>query len=492
MLLNLHVKLWALGLAAFFLTHSSLAQDRVPLPNELERSEASAKIRNRYEADFAVAKTYQAKSNLAQQVLKSARNTQDSVERYVMLRLSLDIARAAEDWETATNAVLAMSEHYKINRKAVKEQIATLRKKQADQKHSKEMSDSVSARERGTKASEKFVVRSPWPEGEDQIVYDLPAAFEEVVLGGKGQYLVFLVTSREKLLFFDVRQRKVTGEIPLESSDAKFAVNANSAFIAYPGPNTIERWNLQTFEKTESRKLPFQHPIEAMVTGFASRGPIYIGSEHVPGLLLDPKSLRPISLRVIDNQYQRDGEMPGAGPQTRFRASANGKVFSVWSTNGSPGGFRTLVFKGRAVDSYYRHDTMGCIAPSPNGDLVYTAKGIYTNQAKEYAANDKLHAQSFSVPSVDSDYSVSVARDDNPKVKDSARVNIHVKGAPQPILTLPKVALRPGRYGDFHNRDRMTLDRRIYLFADANLLITLPESNEQIVMHRVKNLPPVK
>ena len=60
----------------------------------------------------------------------------------------------------------------------------------------------------------------------------------------------------------------------------------------------------------------------------------------------------------------------------------------------------------------------------------------------------------------------------------------------QPITTLPRIAFRPGGYGEFHNRAPMPIDLRIFLFS-RGLLLTLPETNRQIVYHRVGDLDEV-
>ena len=70
------------------------------------------------------------------------------------------------------------------------------------------------------------------------------------------------------------------------------------------------------------------------------------------------------------------------------------QVFSIWEPAAHQVDF-ALAMKGNTVDTYYAHDTMGYIAPSPMGDLMYTAKGIYTTQTKEYAVNKELHARAF-------------------------------------------------------------------------------------------------
>lgn len=157
----------------------------------------------------------------------------------------------------------------------------------------------------------------------------------------------------------------------------------------------------------------------------------------------------------------------------------------MWRTNVSPGGFRTYVIADRMVHTYYQHDTMGYIEPSPDGELMYTSRGVYTNQTREYLANKGNAATSFRIPAVTGNYAVGVPRNDDRNKKQTNPVHILVSGEADPILTLPEISIRPGEYSDFHGREILTLARRVYLLPEAGLLITLPESNKSLIMHRV-------
>ncbi|MGI9473900.1 MAG: hypothetical protein ACR2NZ_20320 [Rubripirellula sp.] len=319
------------------------------------------------------------------------------------------------------------------------------------------------------------------------VTFDLPSGFTDMTIGGSGRYLIFLLNSLKKLAFFDVSKREVTRYITLESSDIRFAANAQSLFIAKRPANIIERWSLETFDREATVKLPFEHPIEVIATGYASSGPVYAGTEKGPGVFLNARSLRPLPYQIVDHQYQRPADVPGAGSTSRVRASANGRAYSFWRTQVSPGGFRVVVLDDRLGHMFYDHDTMGYIAPSPDGELMFTSKGIFTNQTKEFASNNELHSQSFHVPGIGGDYSISVPRNDNRgrNAKTTTSINVHVNGHTSPILTLPDITMRPGEYGDFHGREIMTLDRRIYFMPQYDVLITLPASNKSIVQHRV-------
>ena len=126
---------------------------------------------------------------------------------------------------------------------------------------------------------------------------------------------------------------------------------------------------------------------------------------------------------------------------------------------------------------------MGYIEPSPDGELMYTLRGVYTSRTKECLANKGNFATSFRIPAVTGNYAVGVLRDDDRKKKNVNPIHILVSGQVDAILTIPDVSIRTGEYGDFHGREIMTLARRVYLLPNANLLITLPVSNKSLVLH---------
>ncbi|MEE2642555.1 MAG: hypothetical protein VX768_18130 [Planctomycetota bacterium] len=310
----------------------------------------------------------------------------------------------------------------------------------------------------------RSVALQPVQLSEPVVKYDLPAAFDDVSVGGSGRFLVFQLNTLNKLAFYDLMAGKVTHYVELENADIRFTCGADFLYIGYRNRNTLEKWSLSGFKKVLTTKLPFSNPVDMVITGAGSTGPVYVGAMHSPGLLLNPRNLSPVNYQVVDHVYRKsDARIYGAGPESRMRASFNGQTFTNWSTNVSPAGFRSIVVSGRLVHCFRQHDTMGYLAPSADGELIHTSKGIYTMQTKPFSGKG-LFAQSFSVPAVQGNYSVRVVRDDNRKSDASTKssVTLHVNGEDQPLVTLNDVWIRPGAYADFHTREKVALDKRIF------------------------------
>ena len=310
---------------------------------------------------------------------------------------------------------------------------------------------------------------------------ELPAKFQDVIVGGSGRFLFFLMGDLKKLAVFDVQEREITHELPLEEADSRIAAGAEHIYITVRRENVIQRWSLDSFEKELTVKLPFQSPVEEIATGSHVTGVIYAGSTDKNGVLLSPKTLKSANLKIIDHTGRKPADpLPGA-EKVIVRASPNGRTFCLLSTRYSPGDFRTLVVIDKYVHSFRRGESVSYMTPDFEGELIFTPKGIFTDQSKEFRLSDGLRAERFQLPAVGGHYSVSVNRDDRSK-KENATVNIHVGSAAEPILSIPDITVRPGSYGDFHAQNRLTLDRRVLFFADAKLLVTLPKSDDTLVL----------
>jgi hypothetical protein len=95
---------------------------------------------------------------------------------------------------------------------------------------------------------------------------------------------------------------------------------------------------------------------------------------------------------------------------------------------------------------------------------------------------------SFSIPAPQAGFFVRVERIDRVGNRDrekSPEVTLHLEGNEIPFLTLPEVELRGGQYGDYFARERVGLDKRIYLLPSVDLLATVPTSNDRVVLYKL-------
>src|SRR5262249_13849067 len=152
------------------------------------------------------------------------------------------------------------------------------------------------------------------------------------------------------LAVFDVNAARVVHTIGLAEDNIKFAAGMDKLIVVLPNLNIIQRWSLGTFEREVTAMVPIKGTVKTMCMGSASNGPlaVYTGEDPRRGFggqlhFLDVHKLRPIEVGWTNQR-------PHLGyDSTQLRASADGKVFGLWSTQVSPQGFNALVLVGNAI-----------------------------------------------------------------------------------------------------------------------------------------------
>jgi hypothetical protein len=164
------------------------------------------------------------------------------------------------------------------------------------------------------------------------------------------------------------------------------------------------------------------------------------------------------------------------------RASADGRVFAIWRNHSSPQGIQTLILEGREAKGYYEHNTAGYLVPSPDGRVIYTARGRYTNQVKPL--DDRQRRADACLPAAQGDYFLSLqgmaasVRGKNERVT----LAVHLAGEDKPLTTLPDVELP--FVPRVRARSTLAIDKRTHFIPAAQLIVTIPGTGERVVLHR--------
>ena len=316
---------------------------------------------------------------------------------------------------------------------------------------------------------------------QDKLIRELPDKASEAVVGGGGRYIVLHLPQQHRLAVFDVSEAKVKGFVPADGDNVKFAAGMDKLLVVLPATNIIQRWNLHTLQREVAAPLQFTGTVHQLAMGSASQGPLLVGGgDRFRGAtaFLDIKTLKPLNLRTDARG------LVGTGDEMRVRVSANGRVFGMWRTASSPQGLQTLVITGNEVRGYYDHTSVGHIVPGPDGKIVYTARGMYTNQAKAIGVSVPFGG-TYCLPAVEGNFYLSVATDGGRRGRGGPRpgtVSIHMAGETRPLVTLNDIELPKGI--NQWAREAFGMDRRILLIPSAKLLITIPETNDKLVLHR--------
>lgn len=301
----------------------------------------------------------------------------------------------------------------------------------------------------------------------------LPAALNDVVVGGGGRYVIAHLKSVRKLAVFDCTQRKVVKYIALGSDNAVYGAGADHIVVVLTDKNIVQRWSLSTFERELTQTISLGKKVTSVTFGSASHGPVLIGGGNFYGndaKFLDLKTLKESKIKITGRTRV------GLGGDARIRVSADGRVFAAWRVGTSPSGLFSMLINGNETKQFYQHESVGYIVPSPDGRILYTARGMFTAETNRVSGKAP---PGYSIPAVSGNLYLSIpARGRSNRDEDPGPLSVHLQGDSRPLVTLADVPnLSQG--GDQWSRQSITLDKRVIFNPDAGLILTIPTSQDR-------------
>ncbi len=313
---------------------------------------------------------------------------------------------------------------------------------------------------------------------QDKITKKLPSTIHDLCLGAGGRLLIFHFHKLHLLGLFDRDQAKFIGYIPMPE-DSVFAAGLEHLIIVEKTKKLIHRWNLKTLqrERTAVLNLRPESTIAWIAMGYASKGPLCISYTHAQAVptLFDLKTLEPRALHV--EKFQKIG----IHAESVVRASRDGSIFTFWAPKEAEQ--RSLLL-GKAFAVLHENRARGWgLVGGPNAEYIFSSGGIINLEMQKITPPPNR----WFVPAVGSGtLCLSVRSQPHPtnRLKDMEFVRIHVVPDPRPILLL-KHALTPQR-SESHNAQKQSLsyDKRLLLYPDEDLIITIPKINDRLILHR--------
>ena len=326
----------------------------------------------------------------------------------------------------------------------------------------------------------------------DQAEQKLPGPVADLCVGGGGRYLILFIPKVRQLAVFDASAGKVVRYLPTPAADVRIAAGMNDLIVVVPDSGVAVRYDLATFEKNLTVRLPVTVPVKEIAMGSASAGPLLVqyakgtsALDSTPVIFVDPHDFKEItydrktgggmSSRMLSSSY-RDA--------MHFRASPDGTVFGAWATSQSPSGLNSVVVQNGTLTGYYNHDSVGSIVPGPDGTL-FTTRGLFTPQLKKLTSGGLGGTPAQHGPfylSLNNASSWPPRSYQTPAKKPSATV--HVLGDPRPIVTLSDIGIpapsrSPTRLAPSTSVDS---DKRLFFSPDAELIAYLPTENDRLIL----------
>jgi hypothetical protein len=182
--------------------------------------------------------------------------------------------------------------------------------------------------------------------------------------------------------------------------------------------------------------------------------------------------------------------------ECQIRASADDRLFGLWSTTSFPASFETIVIDGTTVESHYDHSTRIPLVPGPDGRSIFTGtEGIVTTRGEPITRVVKDPASPVNVPmpyvtSTDSTYYFMIKglppSNGPPRLSTPPSLSIVLAGHEVPLTTITHLGEMVGLTEDQRRstRNKITIDRRFHWVPAANLLNTIPTGNDRLVLRR--------
>jgi hypothetical protein len=310
------------------------------------------------------------------------------------------------------------------------------------------------------------------------VTVNLPSTAGDVVLGGGGRFLLVSLPKVRKVALFDVNEAKVVHYFPAAADDVKVAAGLEHLVLVYPATKVVQRWNLLTRERERTATVDLDNINKALL-GSASDGPLLLADgnrDRAAVRVLDLKTLKPVKVEQVGYVHRGFGE--------DVRVSADGTVFGAWGS-GSPSGLQCYVWTGKRLRGHHQHESVGHIAPGPDGRRLFTGSGVYQGDTRPFVGGGQPGLPHYTLPAAHGPFYVAVRfpeHDQFGRKKAESRLTVHALGVAQPLGTLP---LDPGVAAPWVRAGgRVPLDKCVHLIPAAGVVVTLALSGEQLLVRR--------
>jgi hypothetical protein len=356
------------------------------------------------------------------------------------------------------------------------------------------------------------------PEGETEVL--LGGVIDDLVTGGGGRYLLLVQQAVRRIAVFDVNEARVIGQVPLPSHDALVTAGAEVALVFEPGSSQLETWALPSLARIGSSPFMTGGQVKSITLGCDSAGPLLVhwgprndtsglGSRLVS--LVDLDSLRFARFKEA-GVYQELGFHPGfaepgearmapaatrarfipgplelggeEGQRLPFRASPGGRLFVTWSVEHVN---RTAFSIEKTALEYHQPEARGG-HPGPDDATIF-ALGVLLDASGRRRRDDLPRDQVF-LPTNESGTFLGIGGLINPAahlasaVASPAVCNIYLGGGNRPVVTLDDLNPMVLDVRAIERTD-LTIDKRFHYLPAARLLITIPGSNDRLVLRHV-------
>jgi predicted Zn finger-like uncharacterized protein len=339
----------------------------------------------------------------------------------------------------------------------------------------------------------------PAPLAQESVEVKLPSKITDAVVGGGGRYWCLLLPDAKQVAVFDVNQAKVARYLPLASGTAHIAAGMNKLMVAYPDTEVVVRYDLTTFEKDVTARLPFQGTVKGLALGSASAGPLLVcyskggGGGGPPGWAQGTVAFLDLTtLKALDaGPDAANGLNVGGGfggDHFQFRARPDGRAFVGWTGFGGPNGLNSYTLSETGVKVKNSWDVNGPATLAEDGTL-FTLSGVYSPDLKPIGKKDVGFGGSQRIPAQRGPLYLTLSSDQpdfRPNARITVKASVHTLGDDRALVTIPEFAVReiPGGIPVQPNFGGTPADRRVLFCPDGKLIASIDASDDKLLLRK--------
>lgn len=321
----------------------------------------------------------------------------------------------------------------------------------------------------------------------------LPAEITNLVVGGGGRYLILYFEKVHQLGIFDITSTELVKILPVENEDVVFTAGIEDLMIAYPGKKVLERWSLKTFQREAAVTLPFEEPLEGMMMGHASRGPLLlVVKSSEPYFFVDPVSMQGMQLEFLefqlDPRIDRNSSVARALRSQMVMPIQNARIYQrfIETDRISADGRLAVVSEGilkltpSSIETFRPEGIGSDPIPNPAGTRLYTNKGIH-HSAVDPTRISKRSATRF--PAVRPGCFLEVGEKRDKRNQTIKVLTLKIEGEDNPEFPLNEIdySLSISRA-----KNPIPLEKRFICLPDMNLLVQIPDTRDTLLLHQIE------
>jgi hypothetical protein len=332
-------------------------------------------------------------------------------------------------------------------------------------------------------ASAVSIHRAPLKSDLEELL--LPGVVSRTCVGAGGRIIFLLIPDLKKLAVFDVEKSKITRYLSVPQEDAHIAAGIDKLFIASQTSGVLERYDLATFRKEVTAKLPVDGRIGALLMGSASAGPLFICG--VDGMLaVDSISLTEHSLKWLRQNGESSDRSPFSfqNDTPQLQISANGRVI----VNCGRGGLSIFRRQGNhtfmGVEATTNSGRIQNGIPSPDGRVIYGDGQVFSVTGVPTGKRNRDSGGGWLVPSIENAFYVSLQQLAHRDNSLELGLAIGVQGHDQSVINIKEPVGLDGLVS-YPAGQTSRFDQHIFFVPDANILAVLPLSKDRLFLHRI-------